>query len=285
MSSIKNYLIEQNKDKLNPLRFYVYAYLRSKDSKTAKAGTPYYIGKGQGNRAWIKHKYVHTPRDINLIIILEKNLTEIGAFALERKYIRWYGKEKDNSGILRNSTDGGEGSSGRICTEEARNNYRIANLGDKNPSFGVKQSRETIDKRIDKLSGENHWTNFKEITDETRMKQSIAHTGVTHSLETRMKQSIGHIGKKNSEEHNKNISKSKTGKLNPMFGTKRSEETKRKHSESTVGKKKSESHKANMRKPRKLITCPHCGKVGGGNSMYRWHFNMCKIYIERFVVK
>jgi hypothetical protein len=100
-----------------------------------------------------------------------------------------------------------------------------------------------------------------------------------------MKQSIGHIGKKNSEEHNKNISKSKTGKLNPMFGTKRSEETKRKHSESTVGKKKSESHKANMRKPRKLITCPHCGKVGGGNSMYRWHFNMCKIYIERFVVK
>lgn len=26
-------------------KYYVYAYVRSKDSKTAKAGTPYYIGK------------------------------------------------------------------------------------------------------------------------------------------------------------------------------------------------------------------------------------------------
>jgi hypothetical protein len=30
------------KNNNNPLRFYVYAYIREKDSKIAKAGTPYY---------------------------------------------------------------------------------------------------------------------------------------------------------------------------------------------------------------------------------------------------
>ena len=30
----------------DPFRFYVYAYLRDKDSATAKIRTPYYIGKG-----------------------------------------------------------------------------------------------------------------------------------------------------------------------------------------------------------------------------------------------
>ena len=43
--------------------YYVYTYLRTKDSKTAKAGTPYYIGKGKGDRAYAKHKSVNVPID------------------------------------------------------------------------------------------------------------------------------------------------------------------------------------------------------------------------------
>lgn len=99
----------------NIYRFYIYAYIRSNDSSTAKAGTPYYIGKGCGDRAWRKHGKLNKPRDKSLIIVLESNLSEIGALALERRYIEWYGRKVNNTGILHNISDGGQSSSGTIA--------------------------------------------------------------------------------------------------------------------------------------------------------------------------
>jgi len=93
--------------KQDPLRFYVYAYIR-------KDNSPYYIGKGSGKRAW-KHTSldkIKSPIDLSKIVIVETNLTEFGALALERRMIRWYGRKDNNSGILRNLTDGGEGCAG-----------------------------------------------------------------------------------------------------------------------------------------------------------------------------
>lgn len=96
-----------------PSAFYVYAYIRSKDSSTAKAGTPYYIGKGTHKRAWYKaNDEVPKPTNSDFIIIVEANLSEIGALALERRLIRWYGRKDINTGILRNKTDGGDGTYG-----------------------------------------------------------------------------------------------------------------------------------------------------------------------------
>lgn len=96
----------------NIYRFYIYAYIRSKNSKTAKAGTPYYIGKGQGDRAWRSHGHLNLPNDKSLILILESNLSEIGALALERRYIKWYGRKVNNTGILHNISEGGQSSAG-----------------------------------------------------------------------------------------------------------------------------------------------------------------------------
>lgn len=123
----------------NSFRFYVYAYLRSKDSNIAKAGTPYYIGKGQGKRAYSSnHGKTPVPKDKRFIVFLETNLSDCGSLAIERRFIRWYGKKIDNTGILINIHDGGDGSALHITT---RIKLRELNLG-------KKQSQETIDKRM-----------------------------------------------------------------------------------------------------------------------------------------
>lgn len=101
--------------------YYVYAYLRKSDN------TPYYIGKGKGNRAFSKHKGLSVPKDKSKIVFLEQNLTNIGALALERRYIRWYGRKDNGTGILLNRTDGGEGLSNP--SEDIRKRLSEARIG------------------------------------------------------------------------------------------------------------------------------------------------------------
>ena len=103
------------------MNFYTYAYLR-------EDGTPYYIGKGHGKRIH------HTNHGINLPprerrIILKDNLTEEQAFRHEIYLIAVLGRKDNGTGMLRNRTDGGDGASGQVISEENRRKLTERNKG------------------------------------------------------------------------------------------------------------------------------------------------------------
>jgi hypothetical protein len=151
-----------------PEGFYVYVYLR-------EDGTPYYVGKGRGIRAWTKSKNeVGKPTSNDRISILKANLSENEAFDLEKLTILLYGRKDLNTGLLRNKTAGGDGVSGykysteqcsirgqaiskakkgKLFTAEHKLNLSISHRGKPSPLKGTKQSTNIIEAKRLALKG------------------------------------------------------------------------------------------------------------------------------------
>lgn len=98
----------------------MYMYIREKGSINGHAGSPYYIGKGHGRRAFNKHSNVPLPKDRGRIIVVYENLSEAEANMEEKRLIMVYGRIDKGTGCLRNRTDGGEGQCGIQYTPEWR---------------------------------------------------------------------------------------------------------------------------------------------------------------------
>lgn len=200
--------------------YYVYAYIRSN-------GIPYYIGKGSCNRAWIQSgRTIKPPKDKSKIIIMESGLTELGAFALERRYIRWYGRKNNGTGILRNMTDGGEGCSGIVHSIETKKQISESKLGKKNKPYPKEHGMKISNALKGKIKTQLHRENL----------------------------SMANKGKFLSQSHKNKISLAVSGELNPFYGKTHTKE---------VRNKISQTQKTRKRNPHSDLTRK---KIGEANS-------------------
>ena len=145
--------------------YYTYAYLRENR-------TPYYIGKGKGNRIFNKNKGdIRPPKDKSRIIFLKKNLTEAEAFRHEIYMIAVFGRKDLGTGILRNRTDGGEGVSG--ISEETRRKISEATKGEKNHNYGKPHSEEHK-RKLSEAHQKYHYIIYSKFENKTYETNSIS---------------------------------------------------------------------------------------------------------------
>jgi hypothetical protein len=152
------------------------------------------------------------------VLFLKKNLTEFDAYKHENYIISILGL-KSEGGILINMSYGGEGSSGRVLSEETKDKIRQKN---KNKKL-TEEQKELISKQV----SQRRWWNNGEVDkhtiecpgdgwvlgrlysrklseDEIENLRKI-NTGKYVSEETRQKQSILRKGKKLTDEHKRKI--------------------------------------------------------------------------------
>lgn len=110
--------------------FYVYLH------RKATTNEVFYVGKGSGARAYdkkMRNRHWHFVAEKHGIIVefVEIGLQEWAAFEIESELIFFYGRKDLGDGQLVNYTNGGDGSSGFVMSNETKKKISIATLGKK----------------------------------------------------------------------------------------------------------------------------------------------------------
>ena len=170
--------------------FYVYAHYKPNEDM------PFYVGKGHGNRSYDKtyrnrwwhnivNKYGYR------VEIMYDNLTEAQAFDLEKEFIKRYGRADLGCGPLVNMTDGGDGASGAIVSNETRSKLSKAKKSRIRGPLSEEHKR--------KLSNFN---SGKILSEETKQKISNSLKGKPQGpLSKEHKQKLSIAGKKRIHTH------------------------------------------------------------------------------------
>jgi hypothetical protein len=150
---------------------YVYQYLR-------EDGSPYYIGKGTGKRAYVRMKNDVKPvKDLSNVQFIAHKLSDSESSLLEIKLIAAYGRIDNGTGILRNKTDGGDGARGAIRSQKFRDD-----LAERN------RLRKGIQKHTDEWKAANAM----------RMKGNTHGVGKLHTDEWKKENGARMIGNKHA---------------------------------------------------------------------------------------
>lgn len=167
------------------MSFYVYVHRKASD------GSIFYVGKGTGKRSHdFKRRNQHWKRTADkhgvIVEILHAGLTEDEALKLEVKTISDIGRNS-----LCNQTDGGEGLSGLVFTEEHKARIGAAHKG-------KKKSPEAIAKMVHALTG-------RKLSEEHRLALSRSLKGKPKTEDHIRKVAQARIGKSHTEQGKQNI--------------------------------------------------------------------------------
>lgn len=169
-------------------KFYVYVH------KTMD-GRVFYVGKGFGARDAETKKRSNKWKAIvqtsggHIVERVAQNLSECGAFELERRLIAIYGRAN-----LCNLTDGGEGSSGYRHTDEAKTAVGDANRGRPSLYKGVPRSDEVKRKVSASKRGVPHASPRAKASPESYARAAAALRGVPKSALAKSRMSAAKIG-------------------------------------------------------------------------------------------
>jgi hypothetical protein len=253
-------------------KFYVYGLYYPENM----GGRCFYVGKGQGNRIHDHEREAkglmkeYNPYKCNVIrkiwakgeqiqkIKLAHFLIEEDAFAYETALIFF-------TPGLANLTDGGEGRSGSVRSEEERQRISKSLMG-----HGCSdETRELMSRnRKGRVISASHRRALlesitgKKLSEETRRKISEANKGRSLSEEHRQKVSDSHKGKPLSEEHRKKLSEAQQKRPPDSEATLRkraesikkswTEEKRKQVSESLRGHEVSEETRRKIRETKRL---------------------------------